>query len=171
MVEVIVRVDKALDMAFALLFQDFVDGDENAGFFDVAKRVVDGCAEHAHGGRKAHIGAHERRDVDSTLANRAVENLVVGAEIVFNEEITKLFFGCFEQYGVGNGDEAVAIAEMALEELENHVTCLAVEARIHGHFREEVFQIGDHHRKGAQAVPKIVERVETLGEIVGALVL
>ena len=44
-------------MAFALLFQDFVDGDENAGLFDVAKRVVDGGAEHAHGGRKAHIGA------------------------------------------------------------------------------------------------------------------
>ena len=39
-----VRVDKALDVAFALLFQDFVDSDENAGFFDVAKRVVDGGA-------------------------------------------------------------------------------------------------------------------------------
>ena len=91
-----VRVDEALNVPFALLFQDFVDGDENAGFFDVAERVVDGGAEHTHGGRKAHVGAHERRDVESTLSHGTVENLVVGAEIVFDEELAELFFGRFE---------------------------------------------------------------------------
>ena len=166
-----VRVDKALDVAFALLFQDFVDSDENAGFFDVAKRVVDGGAKHAHRGRKTHVGAHQRRDVEAALAHGAVENLVVGAEIVFDEELSQLFFGRFEQYRIGHRDEAVAVAEMTLEKIEYHVARLTVEARIHGHFPEEVFQIGDHHREGTQAVPKIVERVETLGEIVGALVL
>ncbi len=86
-------------MAFALLFQDFVDGDENAGFFDVAKRVVDGGAEHAHGGRKTHVRADKRRDVESALAHGTVENLVVGTEIVFDKELSQLFFGRFEQYG------------------------------------------------------------------------
>ena len=60
---------------------------------------------------------------------------------------------------------------MAFEKIEYHVARLTVEARIHGHFPKEVLQIGDHHREGAQAVPKIVEGIETLGEIVGALVL
>ena len=166
-----VRIDVALDVAFALLFQDFVDGDENAGFFDVAERVVDGGAEHAHGGRKTHVRADKRRDVEAALAHGAIENLVVGAEIIFDEELAKLFFGRFEQYGVGNSDEAVAIAEMALEEIEDHITCLAVEARIHGHLPEEVFQIGDHHRECTQAVPQVVEGIEAFGQLVGALVL
>ena len=165
------RIDIAFDVALTLLFQDLVDGYENAGFFDVAKCVVDGRAEHPHGGRKAHVGAHERRDVEAALANGTVENLVVGAEIVFDEELAELFFRRFEQYGVGHCDESVAVAEMALEKIEYHVARLTVEAWIHGHFPEEVFQIGDHHREGAQAVPKIVEGIETLGEIVGALVL
>ena len=158
-------------MAFALLFQDFVDGDENAGFFDVAERVVDGRAEYAHGGRKTHVRADKRRDVETALAHGTVKNLIVGAEIVFDKELAELFFGRFEQYGVRHSDEAVAIAEMALEEIENHVARLAVEARIHGHLPEEVFQIGDHHCEGAQAVPQVVEGIEAFGELLGALIL
>ena len=37
-----VGINVAFDVALALLFQDLVDGNEDARFFDVAKRVVDG---------------------------------------------------------------------------------------------------------------------------------
>ena len=45
-----VGVNVAFDVALAFVLQYLVDGNEDAGFFDLAEVFVDGGAEHAHRG-------------------------------------------------------------------------------------------------------------------------
>jgi len=43
-------VDERIDVAYALLFENLVNGNQDARLFNVAKAVVDGGAEEFHGG-------------------------------------------------------------------------------------------------------------------------
>lgn len=64
-------------MALFFFFEDFRDGEEDAALLDVAEFVVDGCAEHAHRRRQAHVGVDQRRDVVAVAAYLGVEYLIV----------------------------------------------------------------------------------------------
>ena len=75
-----VLLDEGVDVADALLLEDLLDGDEDAGLLDVAEAVVDGGAEELHRGREAHVGVHQRRDVVAQLADLGVEDAVVFLE-------------------------------------------------------------------------------------------
>ena len=88
----------AVDVAHAFLLQNFVDGDEDACFLYIAELVVDGCAEHAHGGAEPHVGIHEGRDVEAQVAHFGVERAIVGLEVIVYEE-------CFELFAWGVGQK------------------------------------------------------------------
>ena len=165
-----VGVNVAFDVALAFVLQYLVDGNEDAGLFDLAEVFVDGGAEHAHRGRKIHVGIDERRDVEAALAHRLVEHFVVGAEVVFHKEAAEFVFGHFGEDGMHSSDQSVAVAEVSFEEVQYHVARLSVEGGIHGHLPKEVFQAGDDDGERTQSVPKVVEGVEALSQIARTLV-
>lgn len=56
------------DVTLLFVFKNFVDCEEYAGFFDIAKLVVDGRAKGSHRWRQAHIGVDKWRYVVAVLA-------------------------------------------------------------------------------------------------------
>lgn len=65
------------DVAFLLLLEYLVDGEEYACLLDIAKFVVDSGAKHFHRGRQAHVGVDHGRNVVAVGAYGCVEYLVV----------------------------------------------------------------------------------------------
>ena len=63
---------KAVNVAHTFFIEDFIDSNQDAGFLDIAKTVVDGSAEHTHGRREAHIGIHKGGDIVATLAHLTI---------------------------------------------------------------------------------------------------
>ena len=47
--------DEGVDVTGFLGIVDFIEGDEDAGFFCLAEFMVDTAAEHLHGRRQAHV--------------------------------------------------------------------------------------------------------------------
>lgn len=141
------------DVALLFLFEDLGDGEEDACLFDIAELVVDGGAEHAHGGRQAHIGVDERRDVDAVGTDGFVEYLVIVEIVGTGEYIAhrlQVGFGVERVYGA---HESVGIAEVLVHEVEDHVAALLVVAGIHGDLAEEIFDFGMHDGESAETVP------------------
>ena len=85
---------KRIHVSDTLVFQNFIDGTQESGFFDIAELVIDGRSEHTHGGRQSHVGIHERGNVVSQIADFTVEDAVVGLEILFAEQSFQLLFVC-----------------------------------------------------------------------------
>ena len=56
-------LDKGVDVAHALLFEDLVDSDKDTRLLNIAKAVVDGCTKELHRRRETHVGIHQRRDI------------------------------------------------------------------------------------------------------------
>ena len=79
-----------IDVADSLLCQYLIDSDEDARLLHAAELIVDGGAEDLHGGRKAHVGVDQRRDVESELPDLAVEQALVGLEILLGEDGGKI---------------------------------------------------------------------------------
>ena len=148
------------DVAAFLFFEDLVDGEEYAAFFDIAKFVVDCRSKHSHGGRQAHVGVDERRDVEAVGADFAVENLVVVFECVAGEELLHFRGVKLDGEGIPGGDEVVVVGEVFVEEVENEVATFAVVAGVHGHFAEQMFDFGMENGQRPEAVPEVVECVE-----------
>ena len=107
-------------MAHTLLHQDFVHGNENAGFLHVAELTVDGGAEHAHRGAQAHVGIDQRGNVVAQLTHLAVQNLIVFLEGVLAEEGGQFAFVSLDPQRFDGGDEAFLVAEVLLQEIEDH---------------------------------------------------
>ena len=80
-------VDKRVDMAHALLFKYLVNSNQDACFLNIAKAIVDGGAKKLHGGRQAHVGINQRRNVVAQLTYLAVQDAIVGLEVVFAKQL------------------------------------------------------------------------------------
>ena len=128
-------------MAFALVLEDFIDGDENTRLFHLSEVLVDGRSEYAHGGREAHVCIDEWGNVVSACSDGLVEDAVIGHEFVLYEDFAQHFFGCFQSHGCHGLHQSVAVAEVFLEEVENHVAGWTVETGIHGHLSEEILEV------------------------------
>lgn len=144
---------EAVDVSNAFLVEDLVDGDEDACLLDVAEAVVDGGAKHAHGGREAHIGVDERWNIVPARANLAVEDTVVGLEVVLAEELRELLAVGLDLEWVHGQDELVGVVEVLLQEEEDHVARHAVIAGVHGDLAEEVAHVGLDDGEGSESVP------------------
>jgi len=162
--------NKGVDVSHALVFQYFVNGNQNARFLHLSKFVVDGGAKHTHRGAQTHIGIDEGRNVVAQFAYFCVEDVIVFLEIALAEEVFKIVLVCPNLQGFFGIDEVVFVAEVLVEEEENHVACLGIEGRIHRHLPEEVFQSRNHHRQCAQSVPEVVERKESFAQFACALI-
>ena len=152
--------DKRVYMSHAFLFEDFIYGNENASFLNVAETVVDGSAEEFHRWTKAHVGIHKWRDVVAEIAYLAVENLVIFLEGLLAEENLKFFRVSLNLQRVHWDDEVLLVLKVFFEEIQYHVSPFADVRGIHGHLAEEVFHVGLYYGEGAKSVPKIVEREE-----------
>ena len=157
-------------MSHTFLLQYLVHSYEYAGFLHLAELVVDGGAEHAHGGTEAHVGVDQRRNVVAALAHLGVEYAVVGLEVVVYEEFGKLIGRGVDVQWLDGGDKAVLVAKVLVQEVEYHVACRTVERRIHGHLAKEVFEVGYDHRQGTESVPQVVECKKTLARGTCALI-
>ena len=50
--------------------------DQNAGFVNIAKFIVNGCSEVAHGAAQVHVGIYERRNIFAKVADMLIQNAV-----------------------------------------------------------------------------------------------
>ena len=71
---------KCIDVTNSFLFQDFIDGNQDARLFHITKAIVDGGAEELHGRTKPHIGIHQWRYVVTQLANLTIQNAIIGLD-------------------------------------------------------------------------------------------
>lgn len=85
-----------------------VDGDEYTCLFDVAKLVVDGCAEYFHRVGKIHVGVDKWRYVLAKGAYFGVEYPIVVFDSVVREEVGEFF----KKKRAVWCDEAVVVGEM-----------------------------------------------------------
>ena len=161
---------EGVDVAHALLVKNLVHGNEDARLLHVAEAVVDGGAEELHRGREAHVGVDQRRDVVAQLAHLAVENAVVGLEVILAEQLAQLLLGSLDFERLEGDDEVLAVVKVFLEEIENHVAAPADVGGIHGHLAEEILDVGLDDGERAQPVPQVVEGEEALGPHARALV-
>ena len=70
-------------MSLDLRFMNFIEVDEDTGFFRLAELMVDSTTEHLHGRGQTHIGIDKRRNVHSVLSYLCVEQFVVIFEFIF----------------------------------------------------------------------------------------
>ena len=161
---------EGVNVAHTFFFEDFVDGNENASLFDLAKFMVDGGAEHAHRGAQTHIRIDKWWNVVAQFAHLSVEDEVVFFECRAGEECVELVSAGLDDKGMFGPDKALFVAKVLFEEIEYHVSGLGIERGIHRHLAKEIFQPGYDHRERAQTVPKVVEGKEALAQAAGALV-
>ena len=110
-------LDEGVDVADALLLEDLLDGDEDAGLLDVAEAVVDGGAEELHRGREAHIGIDQRRDVVTQLTDLGVEDALVFLEIGLAEECLEFLRVGLDLQRFHRHDEVLLVGEVLVEEV------------------------------------------------------
>ena len=74
-------------MAHTLVFQDFIDSNQDARLLNIAKAVVDGRTKKLHRRRQAHISVHQRGNVVTQLTDLAIEDAVIVFEGILAEEL------------------------------------------------------------------------------------
>ena len=146
-------VDKRVDMAHALLFKYLVNSNQDACFLNIAKAIVDGGAKKLHGGRQAHVGINQRRNVVAQLTYLAVQDAIVGLEVVFAEQLLQFGLRRFNLQRLHGDDEVLFIVEVFLQEEKNHVSTPTYIRGIHGHLAKEIFYVGLDNSEGTQAIP------------------
>ena len=138
-------LDEREDVSLALVFVQLVYMDEYAGLLYIAKLVVDGGAEHQHGGGEVHVGVYQGRYVASSLAHLCIEYAVVELEVVFHEQLSELLGVVLQEQGLVGTYQMAAVAKMLVEEVEYHVTGKPVVGGVHGHFAKEVLGTIEHY--------------------------
>ena len=123
-------------MAAFLVVGDFVNLDEDAAFFHASKLMVDSGAEHAHGGREAHVGIDERRDVDALASDVVVEPPVVFLEIVAVEERCHFLEVSAGVEWVDGSDKVLMVGEIQVQERQQQVAAVDGIAGVHRHLAE-----------------------------------
>lgn len=78
-------VQIGFDMTFLFVFENFIDGDQDAGLFHLPELMVDSGAEYTHLRGEAHISIDQRRHIDAELADFLVQDLVIVLEVVILE--------------------------------------------------------------------------------------
>ena len=140
-------------MSDAFLFENFVDGNEDARLFHVAESVVDGGSEHSHCRAESHVGVDQWRYVESQFADFGIECDVVVFERRFVEKLLQFLRICFNFQRFHRDNEVFRVAEMLVEEVENHVASFSYVRGIHGYLSEEIFHVGHDDCQCAQSVP------------------
>lgn len=146
-------LDKRIDVAHTLFFQDFINGNQDAGLLHITKTIVDGCAEELHRRRQRHIGVDKRRDVVAQGTHLAVEDEVVFLEVVLAEQLLQFVLRCLYLKRLEWDDKVLLVVEVLLEEAKYHVSASADVGWIHRHLAEEVAHVRLDDGKGAQSVP------------------
>lgn len=160
-----------VDVSAFLGVGNLVEVDEDAALLHVAELVVYSGAEHAHGGREAHVGADEWRDVYILAADVAVEKQIIFLEIITSEERFQLFHvatgvercdGCHKLVGVG---------EIEVEEIQQQVSAVNGIAGIHRHLAKEILYLRMDDGECSKSVPQVVKGKDAFGSHPARLVL
>ena len=146
-------LNKAVDVADTLLLQDFIHGNENARLLYIAEAIIDGCTKELHGRTEVHVGIHQRRNIETELANLMIQNAIVSTEIIFREDSCHLALRSFQLQWLHRNHQVLLVIKMLLEEVENHIAATTDVRRIHRHLSEEILYIRIEHGKGTQSVP------------------
>ena len=162
--------DKTVDVAYALLLEYLVDGNQDARLLDIAETIVDGGSEELHRGTEVHIGIDERRDVVPQVAYLTVEHAVVFLEVVMAEYLGQFVIGSLNNQRFHRYNEVLLVIKMLAQEVENHISAATDIAGIHRNLTEEILELGIEHGEGAKAVPEVVEGEDALGVFAHILV-
>lgn len=138
-------VQIGLDMTLLFVFEDLVDGDQDAGLFHLSKLMVDSRAEYAHLRGEAHISIDQRRHIDAELADLLVQHLIIVLEVVILEKLLHLFQvrACFQR--IDRSDQFLRVGEVHVQEIQDHVAGFGVVGVVHRHLPEIILQAGVHH--------------------------
>ena len=158
-------------MADTLLLKNLINGNEDTCLLHIAKTVVNRCSEELHGGRKVHVGIHQRRNIVAELTNLLIQDAVVSPEVLFTEQGFQFTLVSFNFQRFHRDNEVILVIKMLLQEIENHVASLSDIGGIHGHFSKEILDIGLDDSQSTQAVPKIIKCKEAFRTVdIGILV-
>ena len=164
-------VQIGFDMTFLFVFENFIDGDQDAGLFYLPELMVDSGAEYTHFRGEAHISIDQRRHIDAELADFLVQDLVIVLEVVILEKLLHFFWirTCFQ--GTDRSDQFLWVGEVHVQKIQDHVAGFGIIGVIHRYLPEVILQTGVHHGKSPQAIPKIVQyeqsfRAATTGRLV-----
>ena len=159
------------DMTFLFVFENFIDGDQDAGLFHLPELMVDSGAEYTHLRGEAHISIDQRRHIDAELADFLVQDLVIVLEVVILEKLLHFFWirACFQWED--RSDQFLRVGEVHVQKIQDHVAGFGIIGVIHRYLPEVILQAGAHHGKSPQAIPKIVQyeqsfRAATTGRLV-----
>ena len=158
-------------MTFLFVFENFIDGDQDAGLFHLPELMVDSGAEYTHLRGEAHISIDQRRHIDAELADFLVQDLVIVLEVVILEKLLHFFWirACFQW--ADRSDQFLWVGEVHVQKIQDHVAGFGIVGVIHRYLPEVILQAGVHHGKSPQAIPKIVQyeqsfRAATTGRLV-----
>ena len=140
-------------MALALAFKDFIDGNQDTGFFYIAKSIVDGCAKEFHGWRQTHVGIYQWWNVIPHLTNLAVQYQIVLLEGIAIEQLFQLVYIGFQFQRFQRNNQLLFVVKVLSQEVKDHVTSLPDVGGVHGHLAEVVFDVGANDGNGSQSVP------------------
>ena len=62
-------VQIGFDMTFLFVFENFIDGDQDAGLFHLPELMVDSGAEYTHLRRQAHVSIYQRTNGGTLMPN------------------------------------------------------------------------------------------------------
>ena len=143
------------DVSF--VFENFIDGDQDAGLFHLPELMVDSGAEYTHFRGEAHISIDQRRHIDAELADFLVQDLVIVLEVVILEKLLHFFWirACFQW--ADRSDQFLRVGEVHVQKIQDHVAGFGIIGVIHRYLPEVILQAGVHHGKSSQAIPKIVQ--------------
>ena len=156
---------KGIDVSHTLLLQDFIHSNEDTRLLHISESVVDGRTEELHGGAQSHVGIHQGWDVVAQVAHLAVQDTVVGTELILHEDIPEYLWVMLQLKRNDGTDEIVGIGEMLVEEIQYHVSAHTVETGIHGKLAKEVAHCGFYHHQGTQSVPQVVQGKDALSSL------
>lgn len=143
-------VQIGFDMTFLFVFENFIDGDQDAGSLILPELMVDSGAEYTHFRGEAHISIDQRRHIDAELADFLVQDLVIVLEVVILEKLLHFFWirACFQW--ADRSDQFLRVGEVHVQKIQDHVAGFGIIGVIHRYLPEVILQAGVHHGKSSR---------------------
>ena len=81
-------LDIGLNVTDTLFFQNFINRNQNTGFFHISEAVIDSRTKHTHRRRQAHVGIYQRRNVVAQFADFRIQHLIVFLERIIQKSFS-----------------------------------------------------------------------------------
>ena len=140
-------------MTLAFLFEDFIDGNQDARLLYISKAIINSRPEEFHRGRESHIGINQRWYVIAQFTNLTVQNQVILLERMTTEESVQFCWVGLQFQRFHRDNQMFLVIKILLQEIKYHVASLAHIGRIHRHLSKIVSNVRTNDGQSAQSIP------------------